>query len=491
MHRGALLAWWLAGTLAGSLAPASDVQAQASDCAVATDQAMGADLKAATARSNRTEQKELLRLFDLAVAWWQQAVEVCDGRSKDRAQRNLGDSQQARDAVADQQGNTVACTSSYQDAAALQQLAEQAATDRRWQEAALLYRKVESTWDLAAERCNGGPQRVAVQRREQAVTDARNALANANSRERPVATVTVPANDAATARPTSAGAGTAPAPVSGAGAFTPTELPAARPNTAVNAPVAGAAGALSAVARLVDVQMTGGARLVGTFNADVGGTYSGRGKIIWANGEVYDGAVLRSLRHGVGEFTWLSGQRYTGDWVQDKPEGNGVLRFANGNQYEGPVVAGEPQGSGKMIYASGDSYSGQFNRGEPDGQGLYTWLSGQRYDGSWVRGKASGKGALNFANGNAYEGDIAEGLPHGQGRLAFISGDSYRGQFVQGVPDGQGTYNWKNGDQYNGGWKGGQKQGQGTMQWRNGDRWEGVFQADAQTAQGTLIRKTP
>lgn len=481
--------------LLGSLASASSVHAQASDCAVATDQAMAADLKAATARSNRTEQKELVRLFDLAVAWWQQAVESCDGRPKDRAQRNLGDSQQARDAVVDQQGNTVACTSTYQDAAALQQLAEQAAGDKRWQEATLLFRKVESTWDLAAERCSGGPQKVAIQRREQAVTDARNALANTrdNTRERPVATVTLPANDAATGRPSSnaSPASPAPAPTTGAAAFTPTELPGARTGASVIAPVVGAAGALSAIARLVDVQMTGGARLVGNFANDAGGSYSGRGKILWANGEVYDGAVLRSLRHGVGEFTWLSGQRYTGDWVQDKPEGNGLLRFANGNQYEGPVVAGEPQGVGKMVYASGDTYSGQFNRGEPDGQGLYTWLSGQRYDGTWVRGKANGKGALNFANGNAYEGDIAEGLPHGRGRLVFVSGDSYAGQFVQGVPDGQGIYNWKNGDQYNGGWKGGQKQGQGTMLWRNGDRWEGLFQADAHTAQGTLTRKTP
>jgi hypothetical protein len=41
--------------------------AQASDCAVATDQAIAADLKAATARSARQDPKELTRLMDLEI----------------------------------------------------------------------------------------------------------------------------------------------------------------------------------------------------------------------------------------------------------------------------------------------------------------------------------------------------------------------------------------------------------------------------------------
>jgi len=486
--RGALAVAALAALMSGGPA-----WAQASDCAVATDQAMAADLKAATARSAKAENKELVRLFDLAVAWWQQAVEVCEGRPQERAKRNLTDSQLARETVGETEVN-VACTGTQQDAQSLQTLAEQAAGDKRWQEAALLYRKAESTWDLAVERCTGGAQRVAAQRREQAENDARQASTNARDpgRDTPreaaprdpgrpaVVSVTVPADAAPPPRPAAAAS---PGPALAA-APQPTAIPIG--------PVAGAAGVLSAVARLVDVQMTGGARLIGTFANDPGATtYSGRGKIVWANGEVYDGAVSRSLRHGSGQFTWLTGQRYNGDWVSDRPEGNGSLRFANGNQYDGAVVAGEPQGSGKMVYASGDSYSGQFDRGEPHGQGIYTWTSGQRYDGTWQRGKAVGRGTLLFANGNSFEGEVLNGLPHGQGRLTFSSGDIYRGQFALGVPEGRGTYDWKNGDRYDGGWKSGQKQGQGTMQWRNGDRWEGVFQADAQTAQGTLIRKNP
>lgn len=396
----------VASALLVALAGAGNAQAQASDCAVATDQAMAADLKAATARSAKADSKELVRLFDLAVAWWQQAVEFCEGRPQERAKRNLTDSQLARESVGEPQVN-VACTGTQQDAQALQTLAEQAAGEKRWQDAALLYRKAESTWDLAVERCTGGAQRVAAQRREQAEGDARQASANAREPGREPARETV-ARDPS--RPT-----VVPITVSGDPAPAPTPRPAAPATVAAAppaasvippAPVAGAATVLSAVARLVDVQMTGGARLIGTFANDPGGaTYSGRGKIVWANGEVYDGAVSRSLRHGQGLFTWLTGQRYNGDWVADRPEGTGALRFANGNQYEGAVVAGEPQGSGKMVYASGDSYSGQFDRGEPHGQGVYTWQSGQRYDGTWVRGKAVGRGTLVFANGNSYDGE--------------------------------------------------------------------------------------
>ncbi|MBI5257421.1 MAG: hypothetical protein HY855_13055 [Burkholderiales bacterium] len=459
-------AWLAAAACTVGLLGASGARAQASDCAVATDQAVAADVKAATTPHNGSNTTELVRLHDLAVAWWEQAVEFCQGRQKERAERNLADSRQVRNRFVDQHTDNAACTASHKDAGAMQLLAEQAVVERRWQDAALLFRKVESTWDLAAERCRGNQQRIAQQRREQAATDARNALSN--TRERPVTAVVVPL---------------APAPASAPAAST---LPAA-----ASAPAPRVAAALPAGAKQVDLQMGGGARLLGLFAADPGGrTYTGRGKIIWPNGEVYDGAVVANQRQGLGEFVWQNGQRYNGEWVADRPEGTGTLRFANGNLYEGPVAAGEPQGTGKMVYQSGDVYIGQFTRGEPDGQGAYTWINGQRYDGAWVRGKANGRGVLNFANGNAYEGEVADGVPTGQGRMTFASGDTYRGQFAQGLPEGQGVYTWKNGDQYTGGWKAGQKQGQGTMLWRSGDRWEGIFQADAQTERGTLIRKS-
>jgi hypothetical protein len=72
------------------------VQAQTSDCAVASDQALAADLEAATTPHMAGQTAEAVKRWDQAVAWWEQAAQVCQGAFKQRAERNLADSQQAR-----------------------------------------------------------------------------------------------------------------------------------------------------------------------------------------------------------------------------------------------------------------------------------------------------------------------------------------------------------------------------------------------------------
>jgi hypothetical protein len=122
------------------------VAAQAADCAATTDLATAADLRAATAQAQRAEGPAQARLFDISIGLWRQAVEACTGRARERAERNLADSQLARQAIADAAGSTEHCTSAQKDAGALQDLADRAEGEQRWLEAALLYPKVESTW---------------------------------------------------------------------------------------------------------------------------------------------------------------------------------------------------------------------------------------------------------------------------------------------------------------------------------------------------------
>ena len=550
---------------------------------------MAADLKAATAQSQKADAPDLAKLFDAAIGLWQEAVGLCQGRAKERAQRNLADNQKVRASIGELLGAGEQCAGSQKDANTLQDLARQATTERRWQDAAVLYRKSENMWDLAAERCTGPQQQLAAQRREQVAVDGHNAefcaprfdrardfnqrfrnsqaamqpaekqtqsqmaetlwreaigqckgpaldLARSNAqnlaRERGTAWVAtqppdLPATPLARAPAAPAAAGTAGtvaalgaagtnapgqagaaaatgaraaaggAAAVGSGAGTAATAAAAATTTAAAA--TGGIGNTSAPARAVDTTpkqvdlvLDGGTKLTGLFaRAEDGLTYTGQGRILWRNGDAYDGAVRAGKRHGQGEFTWANGQKYKGDWVNDRPEGNGVLRFVNGNLYDGSVVDGQPHGKGKMIYASGDVYTGQLNQGVQHGQGAYLWTSGQRYDGPWVRGQAVGQALMTFANGNTYQGEVLEGQPHGQGKLSYVSGDVYTGTLAKGLPSGQGVYQWKSGDRYTGAWKAGLKDGQGVMAWSNGDRWEGVFANDQPTAQGQLIRKAP
>lgn len=50
---------------------------------------MAADMKAVLAQSQNMDLAEQAQLFNTAVTLWTQAMNQCEGRAKDRAQRNL------------------------------------------------------------------------------------------------------------------------------------------------------------------------------------------------------------------------------------------------------------------------------------------------------------------------------------------------------------------------------------------------------------------
>lgn len=522
-------------------------------CAQLTSRALSADLRAATAQSQNQPLQELVKLHDEAVAQWGSALATCDGRARERAQRNLADSQKTRDALAEKLQAGSQCETTHRDAAALQELARVAFGDRRFPDAASLYRKAEGMWELAAEQCSGSQQQTALRRREQSEIDGHNAefcappferarefstklrnsgaalplaerqtqsqigetlwrdtakackgsaqelaLNNAQALARERGTPWV-----ATALPGAAAPVAAPAPVVAAVPKAAAPAPAtAAPRPAAPAPVlappvtatpvvptAAAPAPTPAAEPKLFDRTAGDTRYVGQFVRNDDDTVSGTGRVEWKNGDVYEGPLLRSQRQGFGEIRWATGQRYKGDWVADRATGRGVMGFANGNHYEGTLVDGQPDGEGKLTYASGDAYTGQIRQGVPHGKGSYVWMSGQRYEGDWVHDKPQGVGRMRFANGNQYEGQMAAGLPQGRGRMVFPSGDVYEGEFEAGKAHGDGKYGWKSGERYEGAWARGLKHGQGIFHWPTGDRWEGVFKDDERTDDGFIIRK--
>lgn len=515
-------------------------------CAQLTSRALSADLRAATAQSQNQPLQALVKLHDEAVAQWGAALAACDGRARERAQRNLADSQKTRDALAEKLQAGSQCETAHSEAGALQDLARAAFGERRFSDAASLYRKAEGMWELAAEQCSGSQQQTAQRKREQSEIDGHNAefcappferarefstklrnsgaalplaerqtqsqigetlwretarLCKGSAQELAANNAQALARDRGTpwvATPLPGAPAPAPAPVVAAApkpAATPaTPKPASPPpaaaplRQAAATPIAPLVTAPAPEPKLFD-RTAGDTRYVGQFVREEGDVVSGTGRVEWKNGDVYEGPLLRSQRQGVGEIRWATGQRYKGDWVADRATGRGVMSFANGNHYEGQLVDGQPEGEGKLTYASGDAYSGQIRQGLPHGRGSYVWMSGQRYEGEWVNDKPQGQGRMRFANGNQYEGQMAAGLPQGKGRMVFPSGDIYEGQFEAGKAHGEGKYAWKSGERYEGGWARGLKHGQGIFHWPTGDRWEGVFKDDERTDDGFIVRK--
>jgi hypothetical protein len=522
-------------------------------CAQLTSRALSADLKAATAQSQNQPLQAQVKLYDEAVAQWGAAIAACDGRARERAQRNLADSQKAHDTLAEKLQSGSQCEAAHSDAGALQELARGAFSERRFTEAASLYRKAEGMWELAAEQCSGSQQQTAQRRREQSEIDGHNAEfcappferarefstklrnsgaalplaerqtqsqigetlwretaglckgsaqelavnnAQALARERGTPWVATPLPGAPpTPKPAATAVATA-ATSKPATTAVPTVTPSATAVPAATAPLRQAAAAPItplAAAPAVEPKLfdrtAGDTRYVGQFVRNDDDTVTGTGRVEWKNGDVYEGPLVRSQRHGVGEVRWAGGQRYKGEWVNDRATGRGLMVFANGNHFEGTLVDGQPDGEGKLTYASGDVYTGQIRQGLPHGQGGYVWMSGQRYEGEWVNDKPQGRGRMRFANGNQYEGELAAGLPQGRGRMVFPSGDIYEGQFDAGKAHGDGKYAWKSGERYEGAWARGLKHGQGIFHWPTGDRWEGVFKDDERTEDGHIVRK--
>lgn len=524
-------------------------------CPQLTSRALSADLKAATAQSQNQPLQVQVRLYDEAVAQWGAAIATCDGRARERAQRNLADSQKAHDALAEKLQAGSQCESAHRDASALQELARGAFSERRFAEAASLYRKSEGMWELAAEQCNGSQQQTAQRRREQAEIDGHNAEFCAPPFERarefsgklrnsaaalPLAERQTQSQIGETLwRDTAAqckgsaqelamnnaqalarerGTPWVSTPLPGAPLVAAAPKPPATPAAAPGKPATGAAAAAVAAAATTPMRQAaavpvvplakavtptpapavestlfdrtaGDTRYLGQFVRNDDDTVTGTGRVEWKNGDVYEGPLVRSQRHGVGEIRWANGQRYKGEWVTDRATGRGLMVFANGNQFEGTLLDGQPEGEGKLTYASNDVYTGQIRQGLPHGKGSYVWMSGQRYEGEWVNDKPQGMGKMRFANGNQYEGQLSAGLPHGRGRMVFPSGDIYEGTFEVGKAHGEGKYAWKSGERYEGAWARGLKHGSGVFHWPSGDRWEGVFKDDERTEDGYTIRK--
>lgn len=498
-------------------------------CAQLTSRALGADLRAATAQSQNQPLQALVKLHDDAVAQWSAALAGCDGRARERAQRNLADSQKTRDALAEKLQAGSQCETAHRDAAALQDLARGAFGERRFADAASLYRKAEGMWELAAEQCTGSQQQTAQRRREQSEIDGHNAEfcappfdrarefsgklrnsgaalplaerqtqsqiaetlwrdtakvckgnaqelalnnAQALARERGTPWVATPLPGApppsAAAPPTPGPAAVAQAPKAAATAGSSAK-PAASP-----APTAAPAAAALAAARPALSTAPAPAAPVAApappaepkvFDRTAGDTR-------------YIGQFVRNdddTVSGTGRVEWKNGDVYEGPLTRSRREGVGEIRWATGQRYKGEWVADKATGRGVMSFANGNVYEGTLVDGEPDGEGKLTYASGDVYTGQIRRGLPHGRGSYVWLSGQRYEGDWVDDKPQGQGKMRFTNGNQYEGQVMAGLPQGRGRMVFPNGDIYEGQFEAGKAHGDGRYAWKSGERYEGAW----------------
>ncbi len=129
---------------------------------------------------------------------------------------------------------------------------------------------------------------------------------------------------------------------------------------------------------------TGDMTMIGEFVIEPEtGLATGAGRLIWAIGDVYEGALVKGVKQGNGSFVWGDGQRYAGDWDKNLPNGKGAISYANGDSYEGEVTDGEPHGQGTYRRGNGDTYTGAWVKGLKHGHGRLSWAKGGYWEGEF------------------------------------------------------------------------------------------------------------
>jgi len=110
------------------------------------------------------------------------------------------------------------------------------------------------------------------------------------------------------------------------------------------------------------------------------------------DGNLYSGASLNGLPHGLGTLYLKNGGKYEGNWAYGLYEGHGTLVLPSGDIYVGEFSKGFIHGEGKMFYPDGSYYKGSYVYGVREGFGLYYVNNDDKYTGYWKNGLRDGKG---------------------------------------------------------------------------------------------------
>lgn len=208
--------------------------------------------------------------------------------------------------------------------------------------------------------------------------------------------------------------------------------------------------------------------------------FNGAGELEWTSGEKFSGNFLNGNMNGNGTYIWPDGRRYNGFMNGKTMNGFGIMNYAADDEsyrvsYEGNWKDDNWNGYGQLILSFGDRYVGQFVDNEAEGKGTYFSAEGKKFVGEWKSGKIHGFGKLIFPPNNTknfktYEGEWKDNKKQGYGKLIWVSGEEYEGNFDNEVITGKGTFTWNDGRKYVGEFEDNNIRGQGSLFFPPNDR---------------------
>ena len=137
------------------------------------------------------------------------------------------------------------------------------------------------------------------------------------------------------------------------------------------------------------------------------GQFTGWGREIDNNGDIYEGKFINGNLYGKGIFANKKNY-YLGEFRNKRMCGFGEI-FNDEFHYCGQLWDGVPNGKGKIhIYKEG-TYEGDFANGEMEGNGILKLNNGNYYIGEMHKGEMHGYGKFVYTNGRIDEGYFRNG----------------------------------------------------------------------------------
>ena len=110
-------------------------------------------------------------------------------------------------------------------------------------------------------------------------------------------------------------------------------------------------------------------------------------EMLFENGSMYKGYLLKGQRHGPGVQVWPDDARYEGEWRNNRANGRGKFWHADGDVYEGEWLDDKTSGYGVYVNAKGGKIEGYWKDDLQEGHCVETLPDGSKYEGDFVKGK--------------------------------------------------------------------------------------------------------